>query len=251
MGEGTGLLHWHESYEICRILEGSARFLVDGVNYELKKGDIVCINAAVPHLSCAGDEGCVICLFKALPSNFLQISPSAKPLKVHITYAEQAKAEGFLPALNAVYGLLTEKKDSPADGDGPLMQALSASLYFLLMEHFALLETYKSKNKERKIFFRTLDYVNAHFSEPINVNVLSEKLFYPRGKLSAIFTKYSGVKLVDYINGLRIERANELLSEGESITNAAFLSGFQNIRTFNNIFKKEMGITPTEFLKRH
>ncbi len=248
----VGTLHWHENYEICQIIEGGMRFLVDGVNYDLSKGDIVCIDAAVPHLSCGTKEGTVFRLFKVLPSNFLQISASVKPLKVHITYDEQKEIEGFLPTLNAVFDALTKSKDVPVDQTRPLEQALSAAVYFLLMEHFATGgDSHESKNKERKIFFKTLDYVNAHFTEPINVSVLSKELFYPRGKLSAIFTKYSGARLGDYINGLRLQRANELLSVGESITNAAFLSGFQNIRSFNNIYKDVMGVSPSEYLKRN
>lgn len=250
MGVGAGLLHWHESYEICQIIEGSVRFLVDGVNYELSKGDLVCISAAVPHSSCAGEDGATIRLFKALSSNFLQISPHARPLKTHITYEEQAAIEGFLPVLDTVFDVLTKTKDVSADESDPLMQSFSASLYFLLEKYFAADETGKSKNKERMTFFRTIDYVNEHFTEPINVNILSQKLFYPRGKLSAIFTKYSGEKLGDYINRLRIGRANELLTKGESVTNTAFLCGFQNIRTFNNIYKEAMGMTPTEFLNK-
>ncbi len=249
MGTVTGLLHWHESYEICKIIEGSARFLVDGVNYELEKGDLVCINAAVPHLSCAGKDGATICLYKSLPSNFMQISPSVKPLKVHISYAEQEKIDGFLPALDTLFDVLIKKRDVPADESDALAQSFSASLYFLLMEHFGTDGEYKSKSKERKIFFNILDYVNEHFTEPINVNVLSEKLFYPRGRLSAIFTKYSGIKLTDYISRLRTERVCELLRRGESITDAAFSSGFQNIRTFNNVYREVMGVSPSEYLK--
>jgi len=248
----AGVLHWHENYEICQIIKGGMRFLVDGVNYELAEGDLICIDAAVPHLSFATEEDTVFRLFKGLSSNFMQISPSLRPLKVHITRREQEEAEGFLPTLNTLFETLTNKKDVLADETRPLEQALSASVYFLIMEYFSIDgEKYESKNKERKIFFKTLDYVNAHFTEPINVSVLSKELFYPRGKLSAIFTKYSGARLGDYINGLRVQRANELLSAGESITNSAFLSGFQNIRSFNNIYKDIMGQSPSEFLKRN
>jgi two-component system response regulator YesN len=118
------------------------------------------------------------------------------------------------------------------------------------MEHFAdEVDDHKSKSKERKIFFKTLDYVNGHFTEPINVNFLASELFYSRGRLSAIFTKYSGTRLGDYISALRIQRVNELISSGVSITEAAFSSGFQNIRSFNNVYKDVMGISPSEYVK--
>ena len=83
--------------------------------------------------------------------------------------------------------------------------------------------------------------------EDININSLSNKLFLPRGRLSAIFTKYSGTSLNEYMNSLRIQNANILLKQGYTITEAAMESGFQSIRTFNNVYKKITGITPSDY----
>ena len=46
-------------------------------------------------------------------------------------------------------------------------------------------------------------------------------------------------------------KANELLKEGHNISEAAFGSGFQCIRSFNNIYKNLTGITPSEYLKEY
>ena len=58
------------------------------------------------------------------------------------------------------------------------------------------------------------------------------------------------MSLNEYINSIRIKNANELLSNGVSVAEAALESGFQSIRTFNNTYKDFMGIKPTEFLKK-
>lgn len=245
-------LHWHESLEICQLLSGNLKFLIDGVVYDMEMGDIVCINAAIPHRTYKPEKGAELRVFRVLSSNLLQIAPTIKPLKTYIPHSEISEIAGLEEKLNFILGMLTEGRDVSVNETSPYMQSLSASVYFLMMEHFAAEgETYQAKNKERKRFFQTLDYVNTHFTEPINVSIVARELFYPRSKLSAIFAKYSGARLGDYINGLRVQRANELMSEGESITDAAFLCGFQNIRTFNHIYKLIMGISPTEFLKRN
>lgn len=56
--------------------------------------------------------------------------------------------------------------------------------------------------------------------------------------------------LNEYINGIRIKNANRLMVEGQSITEAALDSGFQSVRTFNYAYKEQMGMTPTEYIKK-
>lgn len=56
--------------------------------------------------------------------------------------------------------------------------------------------------------------------------------------------------LNEYIYSLRIKKANDLMNQGYSVTDAALQSGFQSIRTFNNIYKKVCGMTPSDYKKR-
>ena len=59
-----------------------------------------------------------------------------------------------------------------------------------------------------------------------------------------------GIGFSDFINTLRVEHACELLEKGRSITDVAFASGFSSIRSFNRLFSRNMGMTPTEFIRR-
>ena len=85
--------------------------------------------------------------------------------------------------------------------------------------------------------------------ENVNVTSLAKQLFMSRERLSQIFLKYSDMKVNDYIDSLRIDNVNRLFKDGLSITEAAFESGFQCIRTFNSTYKKIMGITPSQYIQ--
>ena len=63
-----------------------------------------------------------------------------------------------------------------------------------------------------------------------------------------MFFKYSGETLKQYLNTIRVKNANALMDSGYSITESALESGFQNVRTFNEVYRKIMGITPTEYV---
>jgi transcriptional regulator GlxA family with amidase domain len=58
------------------------------------------------------------------------------------------------------------------------------------------------------------------------------------------------MSLNEYIYSLRIKKANYLMKQGCSITEAALCSGFQSVRTFNNTYKKITGIVPSEYRKK-
>jgi len=94
-------------------------------------------------------------------------------------------------------------------------------------------------------FYRITEYIRANLGGDLTAQAIAGALFLPRRRLASVFSQYAGISLNEYVNTLRIRRANALLDEGSSVTNAALESGFQSIRTFNNVYKRLTGQTPT------
>ena len=69
--------------------------------------------------------------------------------------------------------------------------------------------------------------------------------------LSQVLNKHLGTNFFDYINSYRVEEAKKLLvdSEYDSFTLLAIAleSGFNSKSSFNRIFKKHVGMTPSEY----
>ena len=56
----------------------------------------------------------------------------------------------------------------------------------------------------------------------------------------------------DYISGIRVQNAiNLLVNDKLSITECAFLAGFQSTTRFNKVFRDITGMTPREYRKLH
>lgn len=107
-----------------------------------------------------------------------------------------------------------------------------------------------TETRHQKDFNRIIDYINQNFRENINTTTVAKGLFISRSYATVIFKKYSQKRINEYIGELRINYANTLLEQGKDITTAATESGFVCIRTFNNVYKRVMGITPTEYIER-
>ena len=130
------------------------------------------------------------------------------------------------------------------------MQSIISTYYLSLMRYFPS----NDKNTEKKQlteFYKIVDYINAHFREKINISIIAKNLYMSREKVSALFRKYSNTGLSEYLDKLRIINVNKLLAEGYSMTDAAFESGFQSIRTFNNTYKNVMKMSPSEYIRRN
>lgn len=73
---------------------------------------------------------------------------------------------------------------------------------------------------------------------------------YPK-RLSAVFAQVTGKNFIDYLTGIRMEKAKELLSKTDArINDIAGLVGYQP-SYFNRAFKKYEGITPGEYRDKH
>ena len=67
---------------------------------------------------------------------------------------------------------------------------------------------------------------------------------------SHLFKVIMGISVTDFINRIRISKAIQLLNESEyNITEICFLVGFNNLSHFIKIFKRSVGMTPSEFKK--
>jgi two-component system response regulator YesN len=81
----------------------------------------------------------------------------------------------------------------------------------------------------------------------ISVNEISGRFFITRTYLSQIFKAKTGVKLVDYLTGVRIERAKVLIGSGNSIDDILEKLGYKDFEYFKKLFKKVSGMTINEF----
>lgn len=242
-------MHWHKNVEICQVINKPCDFLVDGSLITAQPGDIIVINEYTIHRFLVKNKNTDIRVIQFPIKTVLNVNTELQPLKKHITADEIANISGLGSKIEKLFEMMQEEQQLVVLAkDNLFFQSLLMSFYFLLMKHFAD-RSGERKGKEQNEFYSITEHINNHYKENITVKSLAECLFIPRGRLSQIFKKYSGESVNDYINSIRIKTANELLISGATVTKAAFESGFQSVRTFNNIYKEEMGITPKEYLQ--
>lgn len=110
------------------------------------------------------------------------------------------------------------------------------------------LQTHSSTSFDAVVFKKALDIMNENIFKQITVDELAKCCNISQSGLKNIFTKYAGLGVHKYFIKLKINAAANLLKEGMSVTDIAEKLGYSSQGYFSHLFKRETGITPSEFI---
>lgn len=131
-------------------------------------------------------------------------------------------------------------------------------LQSLLYEFFSVLArdsiVYADQENSKDNFYmnRAVSYIRNHYSEGIRVSDVAKYMCIDRSYLYKLFERSLQLSPQEFLCQFRISRAKELLTVSEqSIENVAFSCGYRDALVFSKAFKKQMGVTPTIYRKKH
>ncbi len=125
--------------------------------------------------------------------------------------------------------------------------AFSSVLFTLENMDFRANENYKGYIIVKKIS----NYLESHYSENFNSDLLEEIFNLNYDYANRLFKKFKGSSIMAYRNKLRIIRAKEKITvSGKSLSEIAAEVGFDDSCYFSRCFKKLENISPKEFRER-
>lgn len=145
--------------------------------------------------------------------------------------------------------------DSPLSGRGPQeIERLATRgqvvrwLEQLLNELLMYLEQYSFGRSA--LIEKARQYVRENVEKRIMLQDVADYVCISPAYLSSLFKKLYNQNLVDYINQVKMERACQLIQEGRyRIYEISYRMGFENAYYFSRVFKRHVGMTPTEYRK--
>jgi AraC-like DNA-binding protein len=95
-------------------------------------------------------------------------------------------------------------------------------------------------------------YLHEHLAEPITLATLSRVAALSPYYLVRVFKAHVGAPPHRYLTGLRVERARQLLEVTSlSVTQVAHRAGFATVSHFSTVFRSRVGLSPTDYRRRH
>ncbi len=96
------------------------------------------------------------------------------------------------------------------------------------------------------------DVMDRDWATPLDLDAVAAHAGYSRFHFLRAFKQVYGLTPGQYLSRRRIERAEELLRTADlSVTEICWLVGFGSLGTFSARFKKQTGLTPSDYRKRH
>ena len=98
--------------------------------------------------------------------------------------------------------------------------------------------------------YQISDYISDHFQEKLSLDSLAEQFYISKYYLSRSFHEVTGFGINEYINILRVKKAQSLLETTTlSVSEIASRTGFESITYLGRVFKKYQHVTPAQYRK--
>ena len=95
---------------------------------------------------------------------------------------------------------------------------------------------------------RALDYIHQHYAEPLPASRVAKIGGFAPAYFSRLFKARERMTFAQYVAGLRLDRAKQLLTGAElGVSRVAELSGFGSPQYLARVFQRSLGLTPLEY----
>ncbi len=158
---------------------------------------------------------------------------------------------------------------APNDFYYPMWMATSFIIYWIGYSAFARRNREKPENfisskspstelsQKTDIYYQELlklmEAEKPYLNQDLNLKFLASRLDISSGYLSQIINKNEKKNFFEFINSYRVKTVKEMISEGKlehlTLLGIAYEAGFKSKSTFNLVFKKIEGMTPSAYRK--
>jgi len=243
--------HFHEEIEIFYVVSGSVVLCVDGNIYTASCGDVGIIMPGEIH-SYSSKTNNVYIMKIIPPSNSENTDFSLLRLKNNLVTS--SFDSNYVNAKNIILEIFEENKHKEKGYKIAISKYALELLIVILrdMEYEIVSIEEKKKIASRLWLLKTVnEYVENNYTNTILLKDIAKHCGYSLFYFAHFFKETTNISFVDYLSAFRAEKARQLiLISDKKLTDIAFLCGFNNIRSFNRVFKKQFNVSPSGYRKR-
>lgn len=248
-------LHHHPSSELIYNRNKELTVSIDGKKYMIGENDFILISSYAFHsIEPCNDYGPQDALSISFETAYLErMIPDIRKMKVsrYSKNASEASIENMKYLCERLYdNLLFNKDKNQTLETNQLLFKILDLMYteFLVEEENDKEETV---NKYDKIV-RVLTYIEEHYHEHLSTQDMADLTGYSREYFCRLFKKYFKQGFQQYLTNYRLDRAEELLTDGDrTIAQIIMETGFADEKSFFKAFREKYGMTPMQYKKIH
>ncbi len=258
MHEETFMNHCHSELEVIKVCQGTQKITIENEELTLFAGDIWVIPPFINHSIAGGSddrmriamliEPGLLGIWDGKNRIFLDVDMILEHIDGDSSHWEKDIRDEMNEIIENIYEEYTSRKEL-----WQLSIKTQMDRFLVLAKRRLPKKTQTGTiNRQMAKLKAILSYIALNYCEELSLEACAKEVGFNPTYLSRYFKKYMNITYQDYIKNLRLDKAKWLLrTEGFSITEICSECGFHDIRTFNKLFKKETGLSPTSFRKNY
>lgn len=237
--------HYHSRHEIYYLEKGQTTYFIGSEIFLLKPGDMIFVPKGTFHKTDSQNTEYVERVLLMVDDCICRDCPE------YITALKENKLLSFPPEQaykirDLIHSI--EHEDKRRQKDYRHMQQLYLEQLIITASRIRLSNCVQNITEPYRIIQAAAEYICSNPSSDLSLNFLAHKFGMCASYFSKQFKKITGVGLNEYVNLMRINAAEKLLSETNlSVTRVAMEVGFNDSNYFAAVFKKAIGVTPKRF----
>ncbi len=247
--------HSHEYYEFFYLKAGSCRYMTEGRIYHLEAGNMFVVHPGDMHST--SYQGAVPCE---------RIVVYFKPDLIEEGWWDShTETEGFMSSScklsfslkgksvieRSLRAMLSENNMPDRYTSEILLLSMKQFLIDLVRCGTVMNDFVRSNDSFGRDIEAVIRYISENYSRPITLEEAAESINLAPTYFSRKFKKVTGSNFRDFVIGIRIRQAGQmLLTTDDSVTEIAQKCGFNSSNYFKDCFRRTVGQSPTQYRKQ-
>lgn len=253
--------HSHSFYELHYVEQGSCETTINNISQMVCRRQFYIIQpgAVHTHLSREGHSGFSLrWSIRPASEKLTQLSPlPGTRQELHDLFHDLARI-AFIPFTDDNCRFMGKLQRILADSACQSLLQMQLAIFGLLLDLPELTGSryeipapaITDSASKSEITDRCIKYIADNYPEKIRSTRLAASLHLSYGHISRVFNEVMGMSLNEYINLVRLRKAQYYLRSGnDNLREIAAKTGFSHENHLAGLFKSRFGLTPTEYRK--
>lgn len=246
--------HNHPHYEIYFYIRGHSRIVVEGLDLQPVRGDVLIYPPGIMHRNIHLDTAIPYERFYFFARREFLQSISAADYDIPGTIEQMTRNDQYYFHVEEedlkLLISLTDEVIGASEDQRPAAKLINRNRMGILLVRALSMMTSRGplpQSAYSQGMSRLIQYINRHAMEPLSLDDLAGAFYVSKYYILREFKKYTGISIHQYLIIRRILIAQELIRQGVKPKDACIQCGFSDYSSFYRAFRARTGVSPEQY----